>query len=83
MTSRRYDAIDARVAEEIRRLHKQHPRLGHHGLLEALNQADHHVDPEELERFMKEHRIKAEKPWRPWRWQGLPSWLGGRPEEPT
>ena len=80
MTSRRYHPIDERVAEEIRRLHKRHPKLGHHGLLEALEQAEVHVDPEELERFMKEHRMKAEKPWRPSRWRGLPSWLGGPPE---
>lgn len=77
MTSRQFDAIDERVAEEIRRLHKRHPKLGDHGLLEALKESDIHVDPEELERFMNEHRIKAEKPWRPWRWRGAPSWLGG------
>ncbi len=83
MTPRQYDSIDERVAEEIRRLHKQHPKLGHHGLLEALKQADVRVDPEELEHFMAEHRIKAEKPWRPWRWRGLPPWLGGPPQSPT
>ena len=83
MRRHEYDSIDERVAEEIRRLHKRHPRLGHHGLLEALKQADLHVDPEELKRFMKEHRIKADKPWRPWRWRGLPGWLGGPPQSPT
>lgn len=77
MTSRQYDAIDERVAEEIRRLHKRHARLGHDGLLDALEQADIHVDPQELERFMAEKSIKAERPWQPWRWIGLPNWYGG------
>jgi hypothetical protein len=77
MTSRQYQLIDERVAGEIRRLHKRYPRLGHHGLLEALQQADIDVDPDDLKRFMKEHRIKAERPWRPFRWRGLPAWLAG------
>jgi len=71
MTSRQYDAIDERVADEIKRLHKRHPRLGHDGLLDALVQQDIHVDPEEFGRFMKEHRIRAERPWKPWKWAGL------------
>jgi hypothetical protein len=74
MTSRQYDAIDERVADEIKRLHKRHPRLGHDGLLDALVQQDIHVDPEEFERFMKEHRIRAERPWKPWKWAGLAGW---------
>ena len=77
MTSRQYDAIDERVASEIKRLHKRHRKLGHHGLLEALRQADIHVDPKELERFMKQSGIKPQREWRPWRWRGLPAWLGG------
>ena len=77
MTSSQYEVIDERVAAEIQRLHKRHPKLGHHGLLEALRQSDIHIDPHELERFMKEHHIKAERPWRPLRLRGLPTWLGG------
>ena len=77
MTSRRYQVIDERVATEIERLHKQHPKLGHHGMLDALRQADLHIDPRELERFMKEHRMKPERPWRPLPLRGLPAWLGG------
>jgi hypothetical protein len=72
MTSRRqYDAIDDRVAAEIKRLHKRHPKLGHAGLLDALEQQEVHVDPEELERFMKQNRIRAERSWQPWKWSGL------------
>jgi hypothetical protein len=77
LTSPQYDAIDEKVAAEIKRLHKRHPQLGHHGLLEALEQVDVHVDPEQLERFMADHRIKAERSWRPWKWTGLPRWWFG------
>ncbi len=70
--------IDDRIAGEIRELHKRFPKLGHHGILEALRDDGDRVDPEELKHFLKEHGIRAEKPWRPWRWRGLPSWLGGR-----
>jgi len=78
MTSRQHDPVDERVAAEIKRLHKRHPKLGHHGLIEALMQADIHVDPEELERFMKDNRLRAERSWQPWKWIGLPIWYGGR-----
>jgi hypothetical protein len=71
MTSRQYDTIDERVAAEIKRLHKEHPKLGHNGLLEALRQSDIEVDPEDLERFMKRNRIRAERFWKPWSWSGI------------
>lgn len=74
--SRLYNTIDAPIAEEIRDLHKQHPRLGHHGLLHLLEQGGMHVDQQELGRFMKENHMRAEKPWRPWRWRGV-SWPFG------
>jgi hypothetical protein len=78
MTSRQYDAIDESVGTEIKRLHKDHPKLGHDGLLDALRQQDIHVDPQELGRFMKRNRIKAERYWRPWKWVGLRgSWMAG------
>jgi len=72
-----YIPIDGAVAEEIQALHKRYPKLGHRGLLSALGDSGMRVRPEELDRFMAEHRITAEKPWRPWRWRGLPGWLGG------
>ena len=78
MTSRQYDAIDESVGTEIKRLHKRHPKLGHDGLFEALRQQNIHVEPEELEGYMKRNRIKADRYWRPWKWVGLRgSWLGG------
>jgi hypothetical protein len=75
MTSRGYDAIDDRVAAEIKRLHKRHPKLGHDGLLDALSQENIHVDPQELEAYLKRHRIKPEGFWRGLSWRGTPSWL--------
>ncbi len=79
--SHSYVPIDAAVAERIHALHKQYPKLGHHGIASALHDEGTKVHPEELDRFMKEHRIAAEKPWRPWRWRGAPGWLGGRAED--
>ncbi len=70
MTTHQHRRIDEEVAAIIKRLHKHHPKLGHHGLLEALKQDGILVDPEELERFMKDNHIRAEKPWRPWQWRG-------------
>ena len=77
-----YRTIDKRVAKEIRRLHHSYPKLGHHGLAEALHEAGLHVEPEELKRFMKEEGLRPARDWRPWRWRGLPSWMGGPPETP-
>jgi len=74
--SRPYNTIDAPTAQAIMDLHKQHPKLGHQGLQHLLEQAGMHVDQEELERFMKENHIRAQKPWRPWRWRGA-SWPFG------
>ncbi len=82
MTSRKYDPIDKGVAAEIKRLHRRHRKLGHHGLLEALMQADIHVDPKELERFMRQNRITAEHSWRLLRFVSLPKWWIGGPPEP-
>ncbi len=77
MSGHPYRHIDEGVAVEIKRLHKQHPKLGRHGLLEALRQGGIYVDAEELDRFMHVNRIKARRGWRPLRWIGAPSWLGG------
>jgi hypothetical protein len=76
MTGHQIRAIDDEIAAEIRRLHKRHPRLGHHGIFELLEQAGTHVDREDLERFMAENHIRAAKPWRLWRWRGA-SWPFG------
>lgn len=77
MTGHNYRPIDDQVGAAINRLHKRFPKLGHHGLLEALRQDGFHVDPEELKQYMRTHRIKAQRSWRPWKWIGAPSWLGG------
>ena len=77
-----YRTIDERAASEIRRLHHSYPKLGHHGLAEALHEAGLHVEQEELKRFMKEEGLRPARDWRPWRWRGLPSWMGGPPAAP-
>jgi hypothetical protein len=74
MTSRQYDVIDESVGAEIKRLHNRHPKLGHDGLLDALRHQEIHVDPEKLDSYMKEHRIRADRSWRPW---NGPGFLGG------
>jgi hypothetical protein len=81
-TKAAYRTIDERVAKEIRRLHERYPKLGHHGLAEALREAGVPVEPDELKHFMKEEGLHAEREWRPWRWRGLPWWMGGPPEAP-
>lgn len=84
--SRKYDDFDEEVAALVVELHKRHPKLGHHGLLEALRDSGIHVDSKELQEFMGRNRIRAEKPWRPWRLLGLPKWYinsaGSEPDRP-
>jgi transposase len=77
---RTYRTIDERVAEEIKRLHKRYPKLGHHALAEALREAGVRVDPRELKRFLKEGGLQPERSQQRQRSRGLPSWLGGPPE---
>ncbi|MDO8614185.1 MAG: hypothetical protein Q7T33_00420 [Dehalococcoidia bacterium] len=50
--------IDDRIAREIARLHKRYPKLGHHGILTALEDQGVRVDPAELKRFLKTKRMK-------------------------
>jgi hypothetical protein len=79
--SHEYVAIDETLAAKIVELHKKSPKLGHHGILSALNSEGIKVHPDELEEFMKGNHIEAEKAWRPLRFRGAPGWLGGSPQE--
>jgi transposase len=79
---RTYRTIDERVAQEIRRLHKRYPKLGHHALAEALREAGVHVEPGDLKRFLKEEGLEPERSGRSSRWPGPPSWMGGPPATP-
>jgi hypothetical protein len=63
--SRRYDALDERVAKLILHLHKRHPNLGHNGLLHALKGEGVTVDPQDLERFMEKADIEGDS----WYWK--------------
>ena len=64
MTSRLYDAIDEKVAVEIKRLRKRHPKLGHEGLMNALAQSGIRVDEAQLKRFLKSRKLEPEAPSR-------------------
>jgi len=71
--------INDHIAAEIAAIHKKYPKLGHHGILSALEDGGIRVDPQELERFMAERHVEAEKPFKPMKFRGAPSWLGGDP----
>ncbi|MEO6196568.1 MAG: hypothetical protein ABIP58_00500 [Dehalococcoidia bacterium] len=60
MTKPTYHTIDSRIAEEIRRLHKKHPKLGHEGLLKVLKESDIKVDEAELRMFLDRTRMNPE-----------------------
>ena len=79
MSKHAYQPIDEHIAGEIASLHKKYPKLGHHGILSALEDDGMRVDPQELERFMAEHHVEAEKPFKRMKFRGAPSWLGGDP----
>jgi hypothetical protein len=79
MSKHPYQPIDDHIAGEIAAIHKKYPKLGHHGILSALEDDGIRVDPQELERFMAENHVDAEKPFKPMKFRGAPSWLGGDP----
>jgi hypothetical protein len=68
MTSRKYDVIDEAVAEEIERLHKEHPNLGHEGLLDVISQQGIEIDEAEMKRFMRHHKLNPEIARQSWGW---------------
>jgi hypothetical protein len=78
--STKYVPIDGAVAAKIVELHTKYPKLGHHGILKALNDEGIKVHADELDAFMKGNHIEAEKAWRPLGTRGAPGRLGGRPE---
>jgi len=64
-----YKTINDKIANEIKKLHEQHPNLGSKGLLNVLKQSGTKVDAKELDRFMNEQGLKAKGKkkgaWRP------------------
>ncbi len=58
--SKRHSTIDRTVAEQIRRLHRKHPSLGHEGLFKLLKESGTTVDETDLRLFMKEKKIQPE-----------------------
>lgn len=52
-----YYSITDDIARRIKSLHKQHPNLGHEGLMTVLQQEDIDVDEAELKRFVIRHHM--------------------------
>ena len=67
-----YRTIDADCASQIFEMHKEYPQLGHDGLLKVLEDAELHVDPDELTDFLDEHDLHAE------RWESAWGHIPGR-----
>jgi hypothetical protein len=76
LSTPRFDSV---VAAKIVELHKKYPKLGHHRIFKALNDEGIKVQPDELEEFPEGKQIQAEKPFKPMKFRGAPSWLGGDP----
>src|SRR3990172_11107773 len=66
---RTYSTIDEETGRHVRELHKRHPKLGHHGLLNILHQEGYDVDAEELEEFMRNHKMQPGLVRRTWGWR--------------
>lgn len=65
---RTYSTIDEETGRHVRELHKRHPKLGHHGLLNILHQEGYDIDAEELEEFMRNHKMQPGLVRRTWGW---------------
>jgi hypothetical protein len=76
-----FRTIDAAEEQAILDLHKQHPELGRKRLHEALIERGIDVDPFQLKRFLRFHKIGTPPPIGqarpPWGWSHLPHipWL--------
>lgn len=68
MTSRHYDAIDEKVAAEIKRLKKEHPNLGHEGLINALAQQGIELDEAEFKEYVRKHKLAPGVTQQSWGW---------------
>jgi len=68
MTSRQYHAIDEEVAAEIKRLKKEHPSLGHEGLMDALAQQGIDLDEAEFKAYVRKHKLGPGILQRSWGW---------------
>jgi hypothetical protein len=79
MSRKPYQQIDDAVALRIAAIHDRYPKLGHQGILSALADEDIRIDPRELERFMAERHVKPQAEFKPLKFRGAPTWLGGNP----
>ena len=60
MTKHAYHTIDSKIADEIRRLHRKHPNLGHEGLFKVLKESGIRVDEAELRMFLDRTKMNPE-----------------------
>jgi hypothetical protein len=70
VTSRQYHAIDERVEAEIKRLKREHPNLGHEGLMDALAQQGMELDEAEFKEYVRTHKLAPEIKRQSWGWVG-------------
>jgi hypothetical protein len=68
MTSREYDAIDEKVAAETKRLKKEHPNLGHEGLMDALDQQGIVLDEADFKDYVRKHKLAPGIIQQSWGW---------------
>lgn len=68
MTSRQYDVIDEKVAAEIKRLKKDHPNLGHEGLMDALSQQGIQLDEAQCKEYVRKHKLAPGVVQQSWGW---------------
>lgn len=57
---RRPQTLDKAIAERVRELHREHPQLGHEGILRLLEDDGIAVDEHELRLFMETNELNAE-----------------------
>jgi hypothetical protein len=63
-------SITPDIERAIRRLHGEHPELGHEGLIRLLEDDDIAVDEYELRKFMDENKMDP-GPTATWKWKLL------------
>ena len=57
-TSKRADSVDPETAASIMQLHREHPMLGHRGLLRVLRDQGVNIEQADLKRFLRANGIR-------------------------
>jgi hypothetical protein len=82
MTSRQHDLIDEKIEAEIKRLKKEHPNLGHEGLMDCLSQQGIHLDEAEFKQYVRKHKLAPGILGHTWGWVAASRWFGVGPSSP-